>query len=102
MTSRTGSTILSTTVHFTKSTYTNRFAEVDVSSDCSCACVEPVGVIGGEFFERGSFDDIDPGGNFDFTYVKLARLFKCTSRSSSSSKGCKLRYLIVSRIEHML
>jgi hypothetical protein len=58
-------------MYFTKSTYANRLAEIDVSCDGCGTDVIPIWIIGSEFLERGGFDDIDPGGDFDFTLTHL-------------------------------
>jgi hypothetical protein len=81
-------------VHFTKGTDTYGFAEVDVSSHCCCPSIEPIWIIGGEFFERGGFDNVNPGGDFDFAYNSVRNVFKL--------KDVNVTYQIVSRIEHML
>jgi len=39
-----------------------------VSCDGCGSDVEPIWIVGSEFFEGGSFDDVDPGGNFEFAF----------------------------------
>jgi hypothetical protein len=51
MASRTTSTVLTSTMYFTKSTYTDRFTEIDVSCDGCGANIEPIWIIGSEFLE---------------------------------------------------
>ena len=66
MTSGTTATVLAATMCFAKSAYTDRLAEVNVSCDGCGADIEPVWIIGSEFLEGASLDDIDPGRDFDF------------------------------------
>lgn len=68
MTSRTTSTVLASTMYFAKSTYSDRLAEVNVSCDSCSADIVPIWIIGSEFLEGGGLDNINPGGDFDFTY----------------------------------
>ena len=56
---------------FAESAYTDRFTEVDVSGYGGGTDIEPVWIIGSEFFEGGCFDDVDPGWDFKLAYVGL-------------------------------
>src|SRR5579859_5900682 len=82
MTSRTTSTVLASTMYFLKSTYANRLAEVNVSCDGGGTDIVPIWIIGSEFLEGGGLDNIDPGGDFDFTYpLELIHMFESSTGS---------------------
>ena len=63
---------------FTKGSYANGFTEVDVAGYGGGADVEPVWIVGREFFEGCSFDDVDPSGDFQFA---------CERKLERRSKG---------------
>jgi hypothetical protein len=44
--------------------------------------VEPVWVVGSEFFEGGGFHDINPGRDLEFAYTRLVRF-----QSEGGEKG---------------
>ena len=48
-------------MEFAKRTHTDRLVEVDVTGYSCGTAVEPVGVIRGEYFEGGRFDNVNPG-----------------------------------------
>jgi len=64
-----------------------------VAGDGGSADVEPVWIVGGEFFEGCSFDDVDPRGDFQFA---------CEGKLGDRHSKGRRRYLIVLGIEHML
>jgi hypothetical protein len=81
-------------VKLAKSADTDRFTEIDVTGNGRSTDVEPVGVVGSEFFEGGGFDDIYPGRDLEFAYTRLVRF--------QTEYGGKGAYRIVSRIESKL
>jgi hypothetical protein len=73
MSSGTGSAVLAATVDLAKGADAYRFTEVDVAGYGGGADVEPVWVIGSEFFVGGCFHNVHPRGDFEFAcYKKLA------------------------------
>ena len=66
MAAGTGTAVLTATVDSLEGSYADGFAEVDVSGYGGGAGVEPIWIVGGEFFVGGSLDDVDPGGDFEF------------------------------------
>lgn len=58
-------------MEFAKSTNTDRLAEVNVAGYGCGTDVEPVGIVGGEFFEGCSFDNVNPGGDLEFAFYTM-------------------------------
>jgi len=93
--SRTSASVLASSVEFAKSTDPNRLAEVDVAGYGRGTDVEPVGVVGGEFFEGCSFDNVNPSGDLEFAFTTILVHELGNGRVGDG-------YRIVSRIGRML
>ena len=68
MTAWTRAAVLTPSMDPTKGSYTDGFAEVNMSGDGCGTDVEPIWIVGSEFFVCSGLDDIDPGWNLEFTY----------------------------------
>src|SRR5271170_2374077 len=83
-------------MNFAKSADTDRLAEVNVTGNGCGTDVEPVRVVGSEFFERGCFDDINPGGDLELAYtILVSSRLKMDGRDMHTGSFQELRVCFV-------
>lgn len=74
MVRRSVSPVDGTSVKFLEVSNSDVLSEVDVSGNGGCSNVEPIRVVRSELLVGSGLDDVDPGGDLEFTWNRRKRM----------------------------